>query len=120
MVIGKVKTARQGVGHLVRLATDVGDFVVVAMMAAVQAGEMADVGGGLIQGDRAFFVAGDGSDVVVEGSECAVMQVEHSVRDMGLGEHSSLFQVTVRDVPSWVVGGDDARLDVGGKRRAPE
>ena len=94
--------------------------MVVAMMAVVQAGEMADVGSRLIRGDRSFFVVGYSCDVVIEGGKGPVTQVEHSVRNIGLGEHSSLFQVAVRDVPIWLFGGDDARLEVKGERHAPE
>ena len=90
------------------------------MMVAVQAGETADVGSRLIQGDRSFFVAGYSCDVVVEGGKGPVTQVKHSVRDISLGKHSSLFQVTVRDVPIWLFSGDDARLEVKGERHAPE
>ena len=90
------------------------------MMVAVQAGKAAEVGSCLIGGDSSFFVAGYGCDVIVESSKHPVMQIEHHVRDIGLGEHSSLFWVAVREVPSWVFGGDEVRLNVGREGRAPE
>ena len=43
--------------------------MVVPMMVAVQTGEAAEVGCGLIRGDCSLVVVGDGCDVVVEGGE---------------------------------------------------
>ena len=65
--------------------------MVVPMMVAVQAGEVAEVGSCLIRGDSSFFVVGYGCNVIIESSEHPVAQIEHHVRDISLGKHSSLF-----------------------------
>ena len=73
------------------------------------------------RGDCSLFVVRDGSDVVVEGGKCPVTEVIHCVCDIGLGQHVCLLQVTVRDaVPSWIVSGDDASLDVIREGCAPQ
>ena len=65
VVVAKVVATREEVGHFVGGPGDVGDFVRVAMMALMEAGEAAQVGGGPIGGDRSFAMTGDGGGVVV-------------------------------------------------------
>ena len=59
--------AGKDVSNFVCEALDVGDFMVVSVVSAVEAGEAAKVGSHLVQGDGPFVISGDGSSVVVQG-----------------------------------------------------
>ena len=59
----------EDISHSVCLACHVRDFVMVAMMMLMQAGEVAQVGGGLVQRDGSFAILGDCSNIVIESSE---------------------------------------------------
>ena len=52
--VGQVLQARGIVGHDVGVSWEVGRFVAVAVEALVQAGVVAQIGGGAIRGDGAF------------------------------------------------------------------
>ena len=60
--------------------------MIIPMMVAVQAGEVAEVGGTLIRGDGPFPVARYGGNVVVEMSgKHLVTEIICHVHDIGLG-----------------------------------
>ena len=83
--------ARGIVGHDVGVSWEVGRFVAVAVEALVQAGVVAQVGGGAIRGDGALSGARDGRSVITTIEESrigAVMVVGH---DAHLCEESRLF-----------------------------
>ena len=60
---------REDVSHGVGLAGNVRDLVMVMIVATMQAGQMTEVGGGLVGGDGTFVIPRDGSNIVVEGGE---------------------------------------------------
>ena len=79
MVVG------EDIHHSVCLACDVGDFVVEAMMASMQTGEMAQVSSSLVQGDGPFSVLGDCSNIVIEGSQGELSDIEEKCSHVSLG-----------------------------------
>ena len=85
VVVAKVVAAGEDVGHFVGGPGDVGYFVRVAVVALMEAGKAAQVGGSPIRGDRSFSMTGDGGGVVVESSQRALPQVVEGDSDIGLG-----------------------------------
>ena len=96
------------------------DFVAVAVVPAVEAQEVAEVGCRLVGCDGTFPVAGDGGTVVIEGRESPLPEVIEGGGYIRMGEDASLLQVTVGEIPPWVVVGDNACLDIRMERGAPE
>jgi hypothetical protein len=114
-----VHALRDNVGHGVSAALDVGDLVEVAVVAAVDALQAAQVGSGLVGRDGAFLVAGDRGRVVIEGGQGALAQVKDGVGHVRLGQDPRLFQVAVGNVPVGGVERHDALLDVLGEGGTP-
>ena len=112
MRIHQVMVSGEDIGHSICCACDVGDFVVVAMMALMEAGEVAQVSGHLVQGDGPLLVPGDCSCIVIEGSEGELMEIEEESGHVSLCKYSSLLQITVHQVPGGIFGGDDVMLYV--------
>ena len=56
--------------HAVAVATNVGDFVVVAVVAAMEAAAAAHVGGRTRDGLGSLLVLADSCSVVAEGGQC--------------------------------------------------
>ena len=56
---------------------------------------MAKIGGGLVGGDGALAVAGDGGDVVIKGHECELSEIEKEHGHVSLSKDAGLLQVTV-------------------------
>ena len=120
VVVANVMVAGEDVGHFIGGARDVGDFVRVAMVALVEAGEAAQVCGGSIGGDRSFAVSGDGGGVVVESGQREFAHIVEGDGDIGLGEDARLFEITVGQIAGHVFRGYDPLLDVAGECRPPE
>ena len=82
--------AGENVRHGVGLAGDVRDLVMVPIVVAVEAGQTAEIGGGLVGGDCTFAVPRDGSDIVIESGKSQFPKVIKACSHVGLGEHASL------------------------------
>ena len=88
----------QDVHHLVDRALDVGDLVVVLVVMAMEAGEVAKVGGCLIQGDGPFAVSRNGGSVVIQGSKGEFAQIIEGGSHVCMGKDTHLFKITVGEV----------------------
>ena len=78
-----------------QLCLDVGDLVVVLLVLVMEAGEMAKVGGCLIQCDGTFLVLCNGSGVVIQGSEGEFTEIIEGGSHVRLGKDTHLFTITV-------------------------
>ena len=67
--------ARKDVGHFVREALDVGDFMVVLVVLAVKAGEAAKVGSRLIRSDGTLPILGDGGAIVIQSQKGQLLEI---------------------------------------------
>ena len=94
-VVVEVPQARGIVGHDVAFATNVGDFVVVAVVALVETGCAADVCRGTGGGGRAFSVSAHGWCVVATGSQCSFAKVVLVSGHVGLRQDTHLLEVAV-------------------------
>ena len=56
---------------------------------------MTKIGGGLVRGDGALVIVGDGGNVVIEGCEGELPEIEEEHGHVSLSEDASLLQVTV-------------------------
>ena len=65
MCVRQVMAAGEDVGHGVGLASNMGDLVMISVVAAVQAGQATKIGGGLVRGDGPFLIPGDGGNIVI-------------------------------------------------------
>ena len=95
--VGEVLEARGVVGHDVSLAWDVKGSVVVAVIALVAAGPIAEVGGRAVGGDGPFADAGDGGRVVGAVDHRGVANVMGMGHDVHLAKETSVLEVTVGD-----------------------
>jgi hypothetical protein len=73
------------IGHEVVVARHVGNFVIVAVMASVDAGASAQVGGGTRRGGGSLAVAGHSWSVVTEGAQGSFAEVVLFVGNIGMG-----------------------------------
>ena len=111
---------RQGVGQHVVRAVDEAHFVVVAVVALVEACQPTQVGGAHVGGNGALVVSGDGWGVVAQSGNGPLTHIKFLGDDLRLGQDARLFQITVSDIASRVVVGDQTALDVGRKGSSPE
>ena len=111
---------RQGVGQHVVRAVDEAHFVVVAVVALVEACQPTQVGGAHVGGNGALVVSGDGWGVVAQSGNSPLAHIEFLCDDLRLGQDARLFQITVSDVAGRVVVRDQAALNVGWKGSSPE
>ena len=56
---------------------------------------MAKIGGGLVRGDGALAVVGDGGNIVIKGHECELPEIEKERGHVSLCKNAGLLQVTV-------------------------
>ena len=56
---------------------------------------MTKIGSGLVRGNGALVVSGDGGNIVIEGHECELPEIEKEHGHVSLSEDTSLLQVTV-------------------------
>jgi hypothetical protein len=117
---GEVLEPGRVVGHAVGGAVDVGVFLAVAVVALVEAGHAAEVGGGSSSGDGTFVLAGEGGCVIREVGEGEFPEVEGLGGDVGACDEGGLFEVAVGEIAVRVGGGDDAGLDVRWKGDPPD
>ena len=82
------------------------------MMVMMQAGEVTEVGGSFVQGDRAPLVLRDGGNIVIESHESELPDVKEEGGHVGLSKNPSLLQVTVCQVTGGIVSGYNVALDV--------
>ena len=94
-VVVEVPQARGIVGHDVAFAANVGDFVVVAVVALVETGCAADVCRGTGGGGRTFSVSAHGWCVVATGSQCSFAKVVLVSGHIGLRQDTHLLEVAV-------------------------
>ena len=94
--------------------------MVVMVVSLMEAGEAAEVGSCLIQHDGTFVVVCCSCGVVIQGGECELTEVMKEGHHIHLGEHSSLFEITIGQVAHWIVHEDDLLLDVGREGSLPE
>ena len=97
-----------------------GHLLAVAVVALVEAGRPAEVGGRGVGGDGAFPASGDSRGVVGEASQGELAKVEDLGGDVGTREEGGLFKVAVGEVPVGVVEGDDPPLDLRREGHAPQ
>ena len=81
---------REEVSHGVGIASNMGDFMMLVMMAMMQAGEPTEVGSSLVQGDGALLVLRDGSNVVIESHKSELPDVEKEGGHVSLSKNPSL------------------------------
>ena len=117
--VGEMLEARSVVGHDIGLAWEVEGGVVVAMIALVAAGPVAEVGGRAVGGDGAFADAGDGGRVVGAVDHRGVANVMGVSHEIHLAQETSVLEVAVGDGAGWVVGVHEAALDLGRKGVSP-
>ena len=87
--------AGEDVGHGVGLTSNMGDLVMIPVVAVVQAGQATKIGGGLVRGDGPFAVPGDGSNIVIEGCKGEFPEIKKERGHIGVCEDAGLLQVTV-------------------------
>ena len=87
--------AGEDVGHGVGLASDVGDLVMIPVVAAMQAGQATKIGGGLVRGDGPLAISGDGGNIVIEGRKGEFPEIKKERGHIGMCEDAGLLQVTV-------------------------
>ena len=80
----------ENVRHGVGLTGNVRDLVMVPIVVAVEAGQVTEIGGGLVRGDSTFSIPRDGSDIVIESGDSQFLKVIKACSHVGLGEHASL------------------------------
>jgi hypothetical protein len=115
-----VPEARAIVRHGVDRSRDVGDLVVEAVGALMEARLAAQVRGCLVRGDGPLPEAGDGRGVVAEGGKCALPEVELLGRHNRLGRDACLLEVAVGEAAVRVLEADYFPLDVLRERGPPE
>ena len=87
---------REDVSHGVGLASNVGDLMMVlVVVTVVQAGQTTKIGGGLVRGDGALAVPGDGGNIVIEGRKGELLEIEEECGHICLCKDVGLLQVTV-------------------------
>ena len=85
----------EDVGHFIGEALDVGDFVIVLVVLAMEAGEAAKVGSHLIQCDGTFLVLCNCSGVVIQGCKGEFTEIVEGGSHIHLGKDTGLFEITV-------------------------
>ena len=101
--VGQVMMVGEDVSHFIGEALDVGDFMVVLVVLAVEAGETAKVGSRLIQSDGTLPISGDGGAVVIQSQKGQLPEIIEGGCHVCLGKDASLLQVTVCKVSQRVV-----------------
>ena len=87
--------AGEDVRHGVGLTSNVGDLMMVPVVAMVQAGQTTKIGGGLVRGDGALAVSGDSGNIVIEGHKGELPEIKEECGHICLCKDASLLQVTV-------------------------
>ena len=67
----------------------------IPVVAAVQAGQVTKIGGGLVRGDGPLVVPGDGGNIVIEGCKGEFPEIKKECGHIGMCEDTGLLQVTV-------------------------
>ena len=67
----------------------------VAVVSAVQAREVAEIGGHLVGCDGTLPISGDGSGIVIEGRQSQLPEVIKGGSHICMGKDAGLLQVTV-------------------------
>ena len=90
--------AGKNVGHFICKALDVGDFMVVLVVPAVKAGEVAKVGSHLIRSDGTLPISGDGGTVVIQSQKGQLPEIIEGGCHICLGQDAGLLQVAVCEI----------------------
>jgi len=117
--VGEVLEARSIIGHDIFHPVDEGDLGAVSVVALVEAGDLAEVGGWPAGSCAAFEVSRQCGSVVSQvgdGGASSVVGVGDVVQ---LDHHGGLFEVAVGDITRWVVVRYQSLYNVVGKRVSP-
>ena len=92
----------------------------VAVEALMGSGQRAEVGWSLVAGDSTTAQTREGRRVVSARAQSGIANVVLLSHDGCLTEGSSVFEITVGDVPTGIVSGDETGLDVSRVGLTPE
>ena len=94
--------------------------MVVVVVPAMEAGEVAKVGSCLVGCNGAFLAPCNGSCVVIQSCKSKLMEIIEGDSHVHLGEDTCLFEITVCEVAQKIVNGDDVLLKISGEGGKPE
>jgi len=101
--VGEVLEARSIIGHDIFHPVDEGDLGAVSVVALVEAGDLAEVGGWPAGSCAAFEVSRQCGSVVGQVGEGGTPSVVGVCDVIQLDHHGGLFEVAVGDVARWVI-----------------
>lgn len=101
--VGEVLKSRGIIGHDILDPVDEGDLGAVTMVALVEAGDLAEVGGWSTGGSAALEVTSESRSVVRQVGDGGASNVVGVCDVVQLDYHGSLFEVAVGDVAMRVV-----------------
>jgi len=101
--VGEVLKARGVISHDILYPVDEGDLGAVAMVALVEARDLAEVGSWSAGSGAAFEVASQSGSVVRQVGNSRPSSIIGVGNVIQLDYHSGLFKVAIGDVARWVV-----------------
>ena len=117
--ISEVLQAGSVVGHDIGLSWEVLGHMAVAVLPLVLSREDALLGWRTVGRNRLLTHLGLSRGVVHEGDCCRALDGVALCHGADLGEHAGVLEVTVCDGASWVVGRDQAGLDISWEGGSP-
>jgi len=102
--VGEVLKSRGVIGYDIFHPVDGGDLGAVTVVALVEAGDLAEVGGWSTGGSAALEVTGQSGSVVRQVGDGGASDVVGVGNVVQLDDHGCLFEVAVGDIAMGVVG----------------